>query len=147
MSSRRSAITFVILRVRRAKRQKRIPFGFFAPVMPAKAGIPFGFIFRRDKKMEKRFWVYIVTDRPYGTLYVGVTNDLARRIWEHREGMYKGFTKKYGLKQLVYYENYPTAEAAIRREKNIKAWKREWKTNRIKEFNSTWGDLYEDLQK
>ncbi len=97
--------------------------------------------------MEKNFFVYIVTDKPYGTLYVGVTNDLARRVYEHREGLYKGFTKKHGLKMLVYYEVYGTAEEAIRREKAVKAWKREWKIHRIHEQNRTWSDLYEDLNK
>ncbi len=97
--------------------------------------------------MEKHFWVYIVTDKPYGTLYTGVTNDLARRAWEHREGMYKGFTKKYGLKCLVFYEEYPTALEAIAREKAIKKWKRDWKKQLIETINLGWRDLYEDLQK
>ncbi len=97
--------------------------------------------------MDKAFFVYIVTDRPYGTLYVGVTNDLSRRAWEHREGIYKGFTRKYGLKLLVYYESYSTAEEAIRREKAIKAWKREWKINHIHEQNRTWRDLAEEINK
>jgi len=96
--------------------------------------------------MEKNFFVYILTDRPYGTLYVGVTNNLAKRAWEHREGVYKGFSKKYELKRLVYYEVYPTALEAIRREKAIKKWNREWKIHRIKAFNPTWRDLYEELQ-
>ncbi len=97
--------------------------------------------------MEKHFWVYIVTDKPYGTLYTGVTNDLARRVWEHREGLYKGFTRKYELKQLVYYEEYPTAIEAIAREKCIKKWNRDWKKQVIEKLNTTWRDLYEDLQK
>lgn len=96
--------------------------------------------------MEKNFFVYLVADKPYGTLYVGVTNDLARRIWEHREGLYKGFTKKYGLRLLVYYEVYPTAMDAIRREKAIKKWKRDWKKQAIEKANPTWRDLYADLQ-
>ncbi len=96
--------------------------------------------------MEKNFFVYLVADKPYGTLYVGVTNDLARRIWEHREGLYKGFTKRYGLRLLVYYEVYPTAMDAIRREKAIKKWKRDWKKQAIEKTNPTWRDLYADLQ-
>lgn len=97
--------------------------------------------------MDRTYWVYLVTDKPYGTLYAGVTNDLARRIWEHKNGVYKGFSKKYGLGQLVYYESYPTIDEAITREKNIKAWKREWKIHRIKEFNPTWRDLSEYLNR
>ncbi|MDD3181391.1 MAG: GIY-YIG nuclease family protein [Alphaproteobacteria bacterium] len=97
--------------------------------------------------MEKRSWVYIITDKPYGTLYTGVTSDLARRIWEHKTGVYPGFSKKYGLKCLVYYEEYSTIDEAIHREKCIKAWKREWKTHRIKSFNPVWRDLAEDFNK
>jgi len=96
--------------------------------------------------MEKQFFVYIVTDKPYGTLYVGVTNDVARRSFEHREALYKGFTKQYGLKKLVYYESFATALEAIAREKAIKKWRREWKIHRIKAFNPTWRDLYDELQ-
>lgn len=95
--------------------------------------------------MHESFWVYIITDKPYGTLYVGVTNNLPRRMWEHQTGAYKGFSQKYGLKQLVYYEQYSSIDEAICREKNIKAWKREWKTNKIKEFNTSWRDLSGDL--
>jgi putative endonuclease len=96
--------------------------------------------------MEKRFWVYIVTDKPYGTLYVGVTNDLARRIYEHKNGIYKGFTKQYGLKILVYYEEYSTALAAIQQEKRVKKWNREWKIrNLIHVQNHQWDDLAEKL--
>ncbi|MGE4350856.1 MAG: GIY-YIG nuclease family protein [Bdellovibrionales bacterium] len=97
--------------------------------------------------MEKRSWVYILTDKPYGTLYTGVTGNLARRIWEHKTGVYPGFTKRYSLHLLVYYEEYPTIEEAIAREKCIKAWKREWKTHRIAQVNAEWRDLYEDLNK
>ena len=96
--------------------------------------------------MEKHFWVYILADGPYGTLYIGVTNDLARCVWEHREGLYKGHAKKHGIKQLVYYEEYPTAMEAIEREKKLKKWKREWKIELIKGFNFAWNDLYESLQ-
>ena len=97
--------------------------------------------------MEKRFWVYILTDKVYGTLYVGVTKSLSRRIWEHKEGLVSGFTKRYGLKTLVYYEEYSGAQDAIAREKAIKKWHRDWKINKIQEFNPSWSDLYEDLQK
>lgn len=96
--------------------------------------------------MEKCFWVYILTDEPYGTLYIGVTNDLARRVWEHREGLYEGHAKKHGIKQLVYYEEYPTILEAIDREKKLKKWKRDWKKQLVDGFNPTWRDLYETLQ-
>jgi len=68
------------------------------------------------------YWVYILTNQPRSTLYVGVTNDLVRRTYEHREGLVKGFSQRYGLKMLVYYERYDTPNAAIQREKNIKHW-------------------------
>ena len=90
-------------------------------------------------------WVYIMTNRPNGTLYVGVTNDLARRAWEHREGLADGFTKKHGLRRLVYAETHGTIEAAIQREKNIKHWSRAWKVRLILDANPDWNDLYETL--
>jgi putative endonuclease len=69
-------------------------------------------------------WVYIMTNRPNGTLYVGVTNDLLRRVWEHREGLFEGFTKRHGLTRLVYFEEYEHISAAIQREQNMKHWSR-----------------------
>ncbi|MDE1900285.1 MAG: GIY-YIG nuclease family protein [Alphaproteobacteria bacterium] len=95
--------------------------------------------------MEKSYWVYIVTDKPFGTIYVGVTNDIVRRADEHRRGLVKGFTRKYGLKKLVYCEEYATAMEAIEREHQIKHWNREWKIHRIKQQNPTWRDLYETI--
>ena len=91
--------------------------------------------------------VYIVCDRRHGTLYTGVTADLARRIWEHRCGAVEGFTKRYGLKLLVWYEPQANMEGAITREKQIKAWKRAWKVKLIERGNPTWRDLYEDLNR
>jgi putative endonuclease len=91
------------------------------------------------------YFVYIVTNKPRGTLYVGVTNDLVRRIYEHREGVVPGFTKRYGLKQLVYFERYDTAALAIQREKNIKHWPRAWKLDLINSSNPQWRDLYKDI--
>ncbi len=96
--------------------------------------------------MPKRFWVYIVTDRPYGTLYTGVTSDIASRSYQHRESVVKGVTKKYGLKMLVYYEEHTTALGAITREKQIKKWNRDWKKQLIEKLNPTWRDLYDGLQ-
>jgi len=90
-------------------------------------------------------YVYIMTNKPNGTLYVGVTNDLARRAWEHREGVADGFTKRYGLKRLVYYECHDDIVAAIQREKNIKHWSRAWKVGLILEANPEWADLYDQL--
>jgi putative endonuclease len=90
-------------------------------------------------------WVYILTNRPNGTLYVGVTADLARRIYEHREGLVEGFTKRYGLKRLVYVERYDDIRDAIQREKNIKHWRRAWKVRLILANNPDWRDLYEAL--
>ncbi|HIJ61119.1 MAG TPA: GIY-YIG nuclease family protein [Rhodospirillaceae bacterium] len=87
-------------------------------------------------------WVYILTDRPNGTLYVGVTSDLARRTWEHREGAVDGFTKRYGLKRLVYAEPHEDIRAAIQREKTLKHWPRAWKVRLILEANPGWADLY-----
>ena len=89
--------------------------------------------------------VYIMTNRPNGTLYVGVTSDLARRVWEHREGVADGFTKRYGLKRLVYVEPYDDILAAIQREKNLKHWSRAWKVRLILEVNPSWDDLYDRL--
>jgi putative endonuclease len=88
------------------------------------------------------FYVYIMTNRIYGTLYVGVTNDILRRAWEHREGLVEGFTKKYGLKLLVHVEEFQSIAEAIHREKRLKHWNRAWKVALIEERNSNWDDLY-----
>jgi putative endonuclease len=90
-------------------------------------------------------WVYIMTNRPNGTLYVGVTSDLARRSWEHRIGAADGFTKKYGLKSLVHAERHDDIRQAIQREKNIKHWPRAWKVRLILASNPQWDDLYDQL--
>ena len=88
-------------------------------------------------------WVYIVTNRPNGTLYVGVTADLSRRVHEHREGTIEGFTKRYGLRRLVYAEHHEDIRDAIQREKAIKGWRRSWKVRLIHESNPDWNDLFE----
>ncbi len=90
-------------------------------------------------------WVYIMTNRPNGTLYTGVTADLARRAFEHREGLVKGFTKRYGLKRLVYVEAFDDIRNAIQREKNMKHYSRAWKVGLILDANPEWRDLYEEL--
>jgi len=91
------------------------------------------------------YWVYILASAPGGTLYVGVTNDLVRRTYEHREGLAEGFTRKYGVKRLVYFEAHDTITAAIQREKNIKHWSREWKVDLIVSMNADWKDLYDEI--
>ena len=90
-------------------------------------------------------WVYVMTNRPNGTLYTGVTSDLARRAWEHREGVADGFTKRYGLKRLVYVEEHPDIQSAIQREHNMKHWSRKWKVRLILAANPNWEDLYDRL--
>jgi putative endonuclease len=93
----------------------------------------------------KSFWVYILASRPRGTLNVGITNDLIRRVYEHREALVEGFTKRYGVKMLVYYEQHATAIAAIQPEKNIKHWPRKWKIDLICSMNPDWRDLWENI--
>jgi putative endonuclease len=90
-------------------------------------------------------WVYIMTNRRDGTLYIGVTGNLSMRVYQHREGIVPGFTKRYGLKRLVYYEFYPNITDAIQREKTMKHWPRAWKARLINGFNPEWDDLYETL--
>jgi putative endonuclease len=86
--------------------------------------------------------VYMMSNRKYGTLYVGVTSNLILRAWQHREGTIEGFTKKYGLKRLVWYENHDSMIAAIQREKSLKKYKRDWKINLIERENPHWSDLF-----
>ena len=90
-------------------------------------------------------WIYIMTNRPNGILYVGVTTNLARRVWEHREGVAEGFTKRYGLKRLVYFEWHDTLGAAKQREGNLKHWSRAWKVRLILKNNMGWDDFYDQL--
>ena len=92
-------------------------------------------------------WLYMMTNRPNGILYTGVTSDISRRAWEHREGLAKGFTKRYGLKRLVYTEFFEDIRDAIQREKNMKHYSRAWKFGLILETNRDWLDLYENLNK
>lgn len=85
--------------------------------------------------------VYIMTNRKQGALYVGVTSDLPRRVYEHQNGLVEGFTKRYGLKHLVYVEAHEGIEVAIKREKALKEWKRAWKVELIEKANPEWRDL------
>ena len=91
------------------------------------------------------FFVYILASRRNGTLYVGMTDDLVRRAWEHRVGAVSGFTKKYGVKHVVWYEVHETRESAFQRERQIKKWNRAWKLEMIERFNRNWRDLGREL--
>ncbi|MEE8187923.1 MAG: GIY-YIG nuclease family protein [Kiloniellales bacterium] len=95
--------------------------------------------------MEKRFYIYILASKPRGAVYIGVTSDLARRVWEHKQGFVEGFTKKYWIKRLVYFEELTTVEAAIEREKRLKRWRRAWKDELIETQNPEWRDLYDEI--
>jgi putative endonuclease len=93
----------------------------------------------------RQYYVYRLASRPGGAIYVGVTNDLVRRVYEHKNGLVPGHTKRYGIDLLVYFEVYDTAYNAIQREKNIKYWPRVWKTRLIARENPTWRDLYPEI--
>ena len=90
-------------------------------------------------------WVYIMTNRPNGTLYLGVTSDIARRAWQHRECLVEGFTKRYGLTRLVYAERHEEIASAVQRERTMKHWPRAWKISLVAAQNPDWDDLYETL--
>ena len=87
----------------------------------------------------------MLASEKYGTLYIGVTSDLIKRIWEHKNDAVDGFTEKYGIHRLVWYEQSETMESAIQREKVLKKWRRDWKLNLIESINPEWRDLYTDL--
>ena len=95
--------------------------------------------------MDKSSHVYLLANRPYGTLYVGVTSDLVKRIWQHREGFVGGFTKEFKVTRLVWYETHGDILEAIRREKLIKRWRRDWKVNLVQSMNPRWRDLYDEI--
>jgi putative endonuclease len=90
-------------------------------------------------------YVYILASAPNGILYVGVTNDLVRRVYQHRNGLIAGFTKKYSVKRLVYFERYEEIQIAIQREHNMKHWSRKWKVRLILANNPNWDDLYDSI--
>lgn len=92
--------------------------------------------------MPKNSYIYILTNKKHGVLYIGVTADLSKRIWEHKNKITKGFTKKYNLDKLVYCEHYEDITMAIKREKILKSWKRDWKIKLIETINPNWDDLY-----
>ena len=95
--------------------------------------------------MRGQFYVYIMANKRIGTIYIGVTNDLARRAYEHREGLVKGFTRRYGLKMLVHYEVFDSILIAIQRETSLKRWPRKWKLALIEKRNPQWLDLYGEV--
>ena len=95
--------------------------------------------------MEKRGYVYIMASARNGTLYIGVTSDLLKRAWEHREGIAAGFTKRYGCKLLVWFEVHDRIDDAILREKQMKEWRRAWKLRQIEAMNPDWRDLFPTL--
>ncbi len=91
------------------------------------------------------FFVYLLASEQYGTLYIGLTTNLSRRVWEHKNKLVPGFTAKYGVDRLVWFEIHDDREAALRREKQLKEWNRDWKINLIESNNRHWIDLYPDL--
>ena len=93
----------------------------------------------------KLYYVYILASQRNGTLYIGITNDLKRRVFEHKEGLIDGFTKEYKANQLVYFGQTPDVRSAIEREKRLKEWKRQWKIELVEKENPTWIDLYDSL--
>ena len=108
-------------------------------VIPANAGI------QDFQPVEKQFYVYILASKRNGTLYIGVTSDLLKRVWQHKNKLVEGFTKKYDVNRLVYYEIHSDAENAIIREKQLKKWRRSWKIKLLEEKNPDWKDLYEGI--
>lgn len=95
--------------------------------------------------LMREFYVYIMANKRNGTIYIGVTNDLTRRAYQHREGLVRGFTSRYGLKLLVYYEVFDSIANAIQRETSLKRWSRKWKLELIETQNPQWRDLYEEI--
>lgn len=93
----------------------------------------------------KKFYVYILANKKKGFLYIGLTSNLPKRVWEHREGVVDGHTKKYSIKRLVYFEIYDEFDAAVLREKNLKLWRRQWKDELIEDKNPEWNDLYKTI--
>ena len=117
--------------------------------MPACAGttrgIPSPSFLRRQESRTKMYYVYILASKRNGTLYIGVSNDLVRRVYEHKNDLIDGFTKQYSVHDLVYFEQHQVVEEAILREKQIKRWKRDWKLRLIEKLNPFWKDLYDDI--
>lgn len=102
---------------------------------------------RGSKKSINNYYIYILASKKHGTLYIGVTNDLVKRVWEHKQGLIDGFTKKYRVHDLVWYEPTESVESAIKKEKQLKKWNRDWKIHLIEEQNPNWQDLYKAIVK
>jgi putative endonuclease len=100
---------------------------------------------RNPKGAKMKSYIYIMTNKKNGTLYIGVTSDIVKRVYEHKNKLTDGFTKKYNLEKLVYYEIYDDIKEAITREKQLKNWKRDWKLELINKVNSNWDDLYNGI--
>ena len=115
------------------------------PILVMRGLVPRIHGLQHENMREGGGWVYIMTNRPNGTLYLGVTSDIARRAWQHRESLLDGFTKQYGLTRLVYAERHDEIAAAIQRERTMKHWPRAWKVRLIRKQNPDWDDLYETL--
>ncbi len=94
---------------------------------------------------EKYYYVYVLANKRRGTTYVGVTSNLVQRVWQHKDEQVEGFTKRYGIKMLVWFEQHENVEQAILREKQIKNWNRTWKIELVESFNKEWHDLYETI--
>ena len=95
--------------------------------------------------VQKSSFIYIIASKRNGTLYIGVTSDLLSRVWRHKSNLVKGFTEKYNVHTLVYFEQHANVQSAIEREKQIKKWNRRWKLRLIEKKNPSWKDLYEDI--
>ena len=95
--------------------------------------------------MDKDYYVYILASQRNGTLYIGITSDALKRVWQHKEKLIEGFTEKYNVNRLVYYEQFSDPENAIKREKRLKKYNRKWKLDLIERFNPAWKDLYDDI--
>jgi putative endonuclease len=108
----------------------------YSPLTPAKAGIQGGNV---------AFYVYILATERNGTLYVGMTDDLVKRVWQHRNNLRKGFTQRYGVKNLVWHETHESRETAFVRERLIKKWNRAWKLDMIEKTNPQWRDLWDEI--
>ncbi len=125
------------------------PFSY--NVIPAKAGIQLAPVWHRGRDFIRwamkndPSYVYILASKRNGTLYIGVTSDLLKRVYEHKKDLVKGFTKKYKVHDLVHYEIFGDIESAILREKQLKKWNRAWKVRLIEEDNPRWKDFYADL--
>lgn len=113
-----------------------------SPCHPLVGGDP---VYNIPYMFDKTYCVYILSSRKNGTLYIGMTDNLIRRVWEHKNKKVDGFTKKYGVYHLVYFEQHNNPESAIQREKQIKKWNRLWKIRLIEEKNPEWKDLYQDI--